>query len=368
MSLSEICVQQHQREQGRLKRLLMWALLGSLGVHGIALGLSRFRLWPDPPEQLEPIELIVAEPVARPRPEPTEPAQLATQTRDPAAAPASAPAAAAVMAPSTREAPPLAPEALDAPQPADDGDAAAAEPSPMPSESLRDLLQRLRESRPGPAGRSDAASSPSTTTGGGSVPNAAPRGLGPRQGARTVACLNCVRPSYPQSALAAGVEGQPKVSVEINPDGSVRSVTLTRSSGNAAIDRAAVQAARRSRFQPVAGGASVPIEYDLSIEGSRRNQAARRRGERQAVDLPSAPAATTESAGPPAAVAPATPATSATPAPSRPPSAVPEPAVPEQAVPEQAVPAPPGPEPAAVPAPSPAPTAAPEPPAASAEP
>jgi TonB family protein len=106
------------------------------------------------------------------------------------------------------------------------------------------------------------------------------------QGSRTVACQQCLRPEYPQSALEAGIEGQPRVNVEINPDGTVARVTLIRSSGNAAIDQAAIQAAQRSRFQPVAGGATVPIEYDLNIAGSQRHQNAQQRGERYSTEVP----------------------------------------------------------------------------------
>lgn len=160
-----------------------------------------------------------------------------------------------------------------------------------------------RSNSAGPS-NSDSAGAGETTAarpgpGTSDTPNSSGNGSGQGQGSRTVACQTCVRPDYPQSALDAGAEGQPMVSVDINPDGTVRSVTLTRSSGNPAIDQAAIQAARNSRFQPVSGGASVPIEYDLTIEGSRRNRDARRRGDRQAVELPPEPspeAATAESA------------------------------------------------------------------------
>jgi TonB family protein len=116
------------------------------------------------------------------------------------------------------------------------------------------------------------------------------------QNSRTVACPNCVRPVYPESALAAGAEGQPIVSVDVNPDGTVRSVTLTRSSGNEAIDQAALRAARNSRFQPVNGGASVPIEYNLTIDGSPLNREAQQRGEQRSVEVPTEPLLTPESA------------------------------------------------------------------------
>jgi TonB family protein len=104
---------------------------------------------------------------------------------------------------------------------------------------------------------------------------------------RTVACLSCVKPDYPSSALAAGAEGQPRVNIYVNPDGTVANVTLTRSSGNAAIDRAALQAARRSRFHPIVGGATVPIEYNLTIPGSQLHQEAMQQGERRSTEVSS---------------------------------------------------------------------------------
>lgn len=390
MSLSEICVQQHQHEQSKLKLLLLWGLFGSVAAHGIALGLSQVKLWQDPADELEPIELIVAEPQTRPVPDPPEPVKLSTQTNDPVAAAASAPPPAAVTTPSTTMSPPVQPVALESPEPLTDTqaesaieepqgtvdpDAMVTEPAAAQSGSLRDLFQRLRESQAG------SGSSPSATAGGGRVPNAAAgsspggapsrsasNGRGQGQGSRTIACENCVRPNYPQSALAAGVEGQPKVSVDINPDGSVRSVTLTRSSGNAAIDQAAIQAARRSRFRPVSGGASVPIEYDLTIEGSRRHRDARRRGERQAVNLTPDPASTADTEAAPAASAPPASPTPSAPStsgdetsPSRPtaPPVSSEPRVPAPAVREPA----PAAAPAAVPTPAPALAPEPAPPA-----
>jgi TonB family protein len=145
-----------------------------------------------------------------------------------------------------------------------------------------------RDASPGggtsPGGDSGNADS---QAGSGDAAQAEPPQRGNGQASRTVTCQDCQRPAYPESALEAGVEGQPQVTVQINPDGSVASVTLERSSGNAAIDEAAIQAAQRSRFQPIAGGARVPIEYDLSIEGSERHQNAQRRGERHSTTVAS---------------------------------------------------------------------------------
>ncbi|MEO1068696.1 MAG: TonB family protein [Cyanobacteria bacterium J06638_6] len=349
MSLSEICSQQHQCEQQKLRQILLWGLLGSVGVHGAALSLSQLNLWPRViADELTPIELIVAEPVpTEPEtlPDPMAPAKLSTQTNDPAPAAASAPPRPAIVAPPTHAPPADEQVAPDLPAPAEDTQAesdfeepeseeaealavaatsdlaeklpadesqAGADPEVEPTEmteGLRDMLQRLRDAQADTAPVAGELSE-SATAGEGTVPDppagddvgvaAAPSngtGAGQEQGSRTVACQDCARPSYPHSALEAGVEGQPMVRVDIHPDGSVRGVTLMRSSGNAAIDQAAIEAARRSRFQPVAGGANVPIEYDLTIEGSRRNRAAERQGDRRSVEVP--PSATTP---PPAAV------------------------------------------------------------------
>jgi TonB family protein len=349
MSLSDLCVQQHAHEQKRLRRLLLCGLAGSLAFHGIALTLGRYDLWQEPPDQRTPIELIVTEPPNEPRP-----AELSNQTNDPAAAAASAPPRAVMAAPTTTLAPPEAASALESPQPVESTQAESAVQESQSASPGSPFLS------PGASGTGTAgADADAASTGGGSTPGAraGSNGRGQGRGSRTVACLDCVRPRYPESALAAGVEGQPRVSVDINPDGSVRSVTLIRSSGNPAIDQAVMRAARRSRFQPIAGGASVPIDYDLSIEGSRRHRDARRRGERQAVDLPPEVAPTAETAD--------TPPAAATSAPSTPPvnGAAASPAQPS------ASPAPPAPEPAgSAPAIAPAPAPAPAPPATSVTP
>ncbi|WP_008311756.1 energy transducer TonB [Leptolyngbya sp. PCC 6406] len=378
MSLSTLCFEQHEQDQARLQKLLVWGLLGSVGVHAIAFGLSHLNLRPNTEEaELALIELIVTEPLA---PAPTQPADLSTETHDPAPAPATrapatqapAPKAAVVTAPqpvevaksevaeavepelaeteaeSDLEVPEEVPEEQEEetaesalPPEAVETEAEIAEAEEEPTapdlaavpedasqfDRLRDFFRRRRDADRGAvatetpsAGSPESSGPPSldatgtteTTaarpgTGTSETANPSEGGNGQGQGSRTVACQNCVRPNYPQSALDAGVEGQPMVSVDINPDGSVRSVTLTRSSGNPDIDQAALQAARNSRFQPVSGGARVPIEYDLTIEGSRRNRDARRRGERQTVELPPEPTPTPESAATAPSQAPTAP-------------------------------------------------------------
>ena len=102
---------------------------------------------------------------------------------------------------------------------------------------------------------------------------------------RVVKCLSCPKPKYPKRALQQGVEGEPKVLITINDNGRVQSVDLKRSSGNLEIDRAALEASRRSLFQAIPGGAKVPISYSIVLRGSRKHQKAVKERENQKIIL-----------------------------------------------------------------------------------
>ena len=102
---------------------------------------------------------------------------------------------------------------------------------------------------------------------------------------RVVKCLSCPKPKYPKRALQQGVEGEPKVLITINDKGRVQAVELKRSSGNAEIDRAALEASRRSLFQAIPGGAKVPISYSIVLRGSRKHQRAVKERENQKIIL-----------------------------------------------------------------------------------
>ncbi|ERN43021.1 TonB family C-terminal domain protein [Rubidibacter lacunae KORDI 51-2] len=345
MSLSRFCTEQHEREQAGLQKLLLLGFLGSVGMHAIAFGLSSLGIWQRTAQaELSPIELLVIEPPPAAIAEQREVtlAEMSSATNNPA------PAAIARANPETTAAPAPPPptefvepepepepipetefesELTELGEPVENADAFEEEPETTEEESAEELaapppltesqLERLRNFYGGTAAEADpdAASAETTTTEstdgeasstGEATETAANSGTDTRNGtnpsgdgtgrgagSRTVACQNCAKPLYPESALESGVEGTPRVQVDINPDGTVRSVTLVQSSGNAAIDRAAIQAARSSSFQPVAGGASVLIEYDLTIEGSQRNREAQRRGDRRSVEVPTEETETT---------------------------------------------------------------------------
>jgi len=77
-------------------------------------------------------------------------------------------------------------------------------------------------------------------------------------------------PVYPPRCLRMGIEGTVRVRVLVGEDGRVQEVTVGKSSGEAALDDAAMDAVRYWRFEPakrdgvpVRAWAIVPIEFKL---------------------------------------------------------------------------------------------------------
>ncbi|MFE8149351.1 energy transducer TonB [Brenneria goodwinii] len=77
-------------------------------------------------------------------------------------------------------------------------------------------------------------------------------------------------PEYPEVAISRGQEGTVLLNVQVGPDGKVLSVRLQKSSGYAALDKAAQDTVRRWSFVParrgsqaVSGSVIVPIDFSL---------------------------------------------------------------------------------------------------------
>lgn len=75
------------------------------------------------------------------------------------------------------------------------------------------------------------------------------------------------KPPYPPAELAAGIEGVVTLRVEVRADGSVRSADLSQSSGNANLDKSALNTVRNYwRFTPArAHGRSVQWEGEVPV-------------------------------------------------------------------------------------------------------
>ena len=81
--------------------------------------------------------------------------------------------------------------------------------------------------------------------------------------------LSTPAPRYPREALRMGAGGTVRITVTVAADGSVERLELAGSSGNRHLDRAALEAVRRWRFQPatrngqpVVAEVSVPIVFN----------------------------------------------------------------------------------------------------------
>ncbi len=78
-------------------------------------------------------------------------------------------------------------------------------------------------------------------------------------------------PPYPRAAVRAGAQGTVQLMILVDTDGKPLQVTLHRSSGNRALDRAALDhVARHWRFQPAVRNGQpvqaygvVPIEFSM---------------------------------------------------------------------------------------------------------
>ena len=74
-----------------------------------------------------------------------------------------------------------------------------------------------------------------------------------------------VEPRYPRDARLAGVEGFVRIRLRLDGEGWVESLEVAESSGSEALDAAAMEAARRSRYAPARlGGKGMPTETEAS--------------------------------------------------------------------------------------------------------
>ncbi|MBW3550914.1 MAG: energy transducer TonB, partial [Proteobacteria bacterium] len=77
-------------------------------------------------------------------------------------------------------------------------------------------------------------------------------------------------PRYPPAAVRSGIEGTVILVISIDAQGNVLNVEVERSSRNRDLDRSAIEAARRWRFNPavqdgqqVASRVRVPVDFSL---------------------------------------------------------------------------------------------------------
>ena len=233
------------------------AFLAALALHaGVGLGLerlSRERLRHVPPAAAR-APLVVR---LTPLPASSPPVPAPAPPRSPAPNPAPAlpkPRPTTVPAP----VPPLPPEELPTPAPAPPA-AVPPEAPGVTAEGGPDTLgvaavpvTAAAAAVPGPAAPVTAAAAAAAGPPG-SVPEP-PRLRGE------------IRPAYPLSARRDGVEGTVRVQARVSPTGRTEECWVARSSGSAALDRAALRAVRSARFDPARRqGRTVAEEVTVTV-------------------------------------------------------------------------------------------------------
>lgn len=141
---------------------------------------------------------------------------------------------------------------LPAPQPAEPGGASGME------EADPDAPPRLVEQMPAHEAPSDGSPTVDDDT----IPTA------PAVANSAPMALETPAPRYPSAALRRGDSGEVLLQVQVGTDGRIEDVEVMRSSNSRVLDRAAVAAVRRWRFQPalregqpVPGVVQVPIVF-----------------------------------------------------------------------------------------------------------
>ncbi len=73
-------------------------------------------------------------------------------------------------------------------------------------------------------------------------------------GSGGVSCIDCPQPDYPSLAREEGLEGNPKLRIDIDFDGNVTNVYIEKSSGHSILDEAAMEAVKEWKLDPKDGG------------------------------------------------------------------------------------------------------------------
>jgi periplasmic protein TonB len=282
MSTSKFCIQQRQREQQQLKKLLILGFTGSALFHGLlAYALPHWSF--EPPKQAqEPMELILVDkpkpkpkveskPVVKPAPKPelvkaeTPPPPKPEPVKTEAPPPPK-------PEPVKTEAPP--PKVLTAPKTVPAQPVVAA-PEPAPLKPINPPPSRSVTPARSNSDRSTVAT------------NIAPPSSEAKEeetddgGEEGISCVSNCEPEYPGDL--EGVEGAAGVKLTIDPDGKVVGVELADADDNNKINREALLAARQMQFSSPPGGnaASVRVKIDFTVEGSEYDRLAREAQEKQ---------------------------------------------------------------------------------------
>ncbi|MEM7592477.1 MAG: energy transducer TonB [Cyanobacteria bacterium P01_A01_bin.83] len=297
MSSSQFCIEQRQKEQQKLKKLLIYAFASSAVLHGIlAYALSLWSL-ESPKQAEEPMELIIVDqptpkpkpkveskPLVEPKPKPLpKPEPVKAQTPPP---PVKPPEPVKAQTPPPKPVPkPPAPapapkKVLTTPTPAPSQPIVSApmkntaQPSSLSSNFAAPISSSVTQ------GESTSTSNPVVPGSAVATNSAPPRPESNSEAPEGISCVSNCQPEYP--AALEGVEGSVGVKLTINPNGDVIGVELADADSNSQVNRQALLAARQMQFSsPGEDAASVQVKIDFTVKGSEYDRLAREEQEKE---------------------------------------------------------------------------------------
>lgn len=150
-------------------------------------------------------------------------------------------------------------EPLPAPLPAGDSTASGMDDQPA-GDGQAPRIDGHADAPAPPSGMVDPSASPADAT------------IATARDAAVPRLLSAPAPEYPRSALRAGASGNVVLRIEVQANGRPGAVSVVQSSRHRDLDRAAVQAVRRWRFQPaLREGAPVAatVQQVISFDAPR---------------------------------------------------------------------------------------------------
>ena len=305
MSNSKFCIQQRQKEQQQLKRLLIFGFASSTVLHGIlAYVLPRWSF--ESPQVAKPIEITIidkpkpkpkpkveSKPIVEPKPTPVKPPPVQAPTPPPPVKQPE-PVQTSTPPPPVKQPEPVqtsTPPPKPVPKTPEPTPEILTTPTPAPSQPI---VSAPVENTPRPSSLNSSSTAPNsssvTSTESSSSPDAPgsavatnsapPRPEASSEPAEGISCINNCEPEYP-SALE-GVEGSAGLKLTIDRDGNVIGVQLTTTDSNSQVNRQALLAARQMQFSsPGDSTASVQVKIDFTVEGSEYDRARREEQERR---------------------------------------------------------------------------------------
>ncbi|MGK7938439.1 MAG: TonB family protein [Xenococcaceae cyanobacterium] len=270
-------IQKRQQEQKQLPKLLIVSFVGSALFHGMLI-VFLLHWFPkqSPVKVKKPIEIILVE---KPQPKPIETKVVPKPKPIP-------PPKATIPEPSKpKPTPPPKAKTPEPPKPQITPPPKREQPRQILTTSNTQTTNSVfnppaKTETPAITTTRSIPSPPTTekTVATNSPPPAAPK---PTTGVLEISCVANCQPKYP-SALN-GEEGRAGIRLTIDNNGNVIAAELVRAHSNAMLNRQALLAARRMKFNKInnEAGASVVVNISFTIKGSEFERIARERQAQQ---------------------------------------------------------------------------------------